>query len=85
MTGKDPGGIIISILLGIAGSFLFNYSDKFIGLYQEGETTGFTGALIGADIPLALCRLFKKKAAKYPAEYKIPAKFAGIFNFPIRE
>ncbi len=61
MPGKDPGGIIITILLGIAGSVVFTYLGQFIGLYQEGETAGFIGAVIGAIILLAVYRMFKKK------------------------
>jgi len=61
MPGKDPGGIIITILLGIAGSFIFTYLGQFLGLYQEGETAGFIGAVIGAVILLAIYRMFKKK------------------------
>jgi len=60
MPGKDPGGIIITILIGIAGSFIFTYLGKFLGLYQEGETAGFIGAVIGAIILLAVYRVFKK-------------------------
>ena len=59
--GKDPGGIIITILIGIAGSFVFTYLGKFLGLYQEGETAGFIGTVIGAIILLILYRMFKKK------------------------
>ena len=62
MPGKDPGGIIITILLGIAGSVVFTYLGQFIGLYQEGETAGFIGAVIGAIILLAIYRIFKKKS-----------------------
>jgi uncharacterized membrane protein YeaQ/YmgE (transglycosylase-associated protein family) len=61
MPGKDPGGIIITILLGIAGSFIFTYLGQLLGLYQEGETAGFVGAVIGAVILLAIYRMFKKK------------------------
>lgn len=61
MPGKDPGGIIITILLGIAGSFLFTYVGKFLGIYEPGETAGFIGAVIGAIILLAIYRMFKKK------------------------
>ncbi len=60
MPGKDPGGIIITILLGIGGSVVFTYLGKFLGLYQEGETAGFIGAVIGAIILLAVYRMFKK-------------------------
>ena len=63
MPGKDPGGIIVTILIGIAGSFVFTYLGKFLGIYQEGETAGFIGATAGAIILLAVYRLFKKKSA----------------------
>lgn len=61
MPGKDPGGIFITILIGIAGSFLFTYLGKFLGIYQEGEAAGFIGATVGAIILLAIYRMFKKK------------------------
>lgn len=62
MPGKDPGGIIITILIGIAGSFVFTYLGQFLGIYSEGETAGFIGATLGAIILLALYRLYKKKS-----------------------
>ena len=61
MPGKDPGGIIITILLGIGGSVVFTYLGKFLGLYQEGETAGFIGAVLGAIILLAVYRMFRKR------------------------
>jgi len=61
MPGKDPGGIIITILLGIAGSIVFTYLGQFLGIYEQGQTAGFIGATIGAIILLAIYRLFKKK------------------------
>ena len=61
MPGKDPGGFIITMLIGVAGAILFTYLGKAIGMYQEGEAAGFIGATIGAIILLALYRLFKKK------------------------
>jgi uncharacterized membrane protein YeaQ/YmgE (transglycosylase-associated protein family) len=61
MPGKDPGGIIVTILIGIAGSLLFTYVGQAIGFYQAGESAGFIGATIGAIILLAIYRLFKKK------------------------
>jgi len=62
MPGKDPGGIIITILIGIAGSIVFTYLGQFFGFYEPGQTAGFIGATIGAIILLAIYRLFKKKA-----------------------
>ena len=61
MPGKDPGGFIITILLGIAGAFVATYLGKFLGIYEPGETAGFIGATIGAMIILWLYRIFLKK------------------------
>lgn len=61
MPGKDPGGCIITILLGIAGAFVATYLGKFLGIYQPGETGGFIGATIGAIIILWLYRIILKK------------------------
>lgn len=63
MPGKDPGGIIITILIGIAGSLIFTYGGRLIGFYQEGDSAGFIGATIGAIILLAIYRMFKKKTS----------------------
>jgi uncharacterized membrane protein YeaQ/YmgE (transglycosylase-associated protein family) len=61
MPGKDPGGCIITILLGIAGAFVATFLGKFLGIYQPGDTAGFIGATIGAIIILWLYRIFLKK------------------------
>ena len=58
MPGRDPGGIIITMLLGIAGSFLGTFIGQALGLYQSGQGAGFIMSLIGAIILLALYRLF---------------------------
>ena len=57
MPGKDPGGIIITILLGIAGSLLAGFLGRAVGWYQPGEATGFIASLIGAIILLAIYRV----------------------------
>jgi len=61
MPGKDPGGCIITILLGIAGAFIATYLGKFLGIYQPGETAGFIGAVIGSLSILWLYRILPKK------------------------
>lgn len=61
MPGKDPGGCIITILLGIGGAFVATYLGKFLGIYEPGETAGFIGAVIGAVIILWLYRIFLRK------------------------
>jgi uncharacterized membrane protein YeaQ/YmgE (transglycosylase-associated protein family) len=62
MPGKDPGGIIVTILIGIAGAFVGGYIGTFLGL---GRVTGFNlGSLLlatgGGVVLLALYRVIKK-------------------------
>ena len=54
MPGKDPGGIIVTILIGIAGSFLGGFIGRAVGLYQPGQPAGFIMSVIGALILLAI-------------------------------
>jgi uncharacterized membrane protein YeaQ/YmgE (transglycosylase-associated protein family) len=61
LPGKDPGGCIITILLGISGAFIATYLGKLLGIYEPGETAGFIGATIGAIIILLLYRMFIKR------------------------
>lgn len=61
MPGKDPGGFIVTILLGIAGSFIATYLGQAMGLYDAGEPAGFIGGVIGAIILLLLYRLIVKR------------------------
>lgn len=63
MPGKDPGGIFITILLGIAGSFLASFVGKALGLYQQGQAAGFIMSLLGAIVLLLLYRMFKGRTA----------------------
>ena len=57
MPGRDPGGCIITILLGIAGSFLASYLGRAMDWYQEGQTAGFIFSVIGAMILLLIYRI----------------------------
>jgi uncharacterized membrane protein YeaQ/YmgE (transglycosylase-associated protein family) len=57
MPGRDPGGFIITILLGIAGAFLATWLGQAIGWYQAGEGAGFIGAVVGAVIILIIYRM----------------------------
>jgi len=60
MPGKDPGGIIITIILGICGALLAKVLGQALGLYAEGQTAGFIGAIVGAILLLAIYRMIKK-------------------------
>ncbi|HEY0419955.1 MAG TPA: GlsB/YeaQ/YmgE family stress response membrane protein [Acetobacteraceae bacterium] len=57
MPGRDPGGFIITILLGMAGALVATYLGQRIGWYGPGENAGFIGAVIGAMILLFAYRL----------------------------
>jgi uncharacterized membrane protein YeaQ/YmgE (transglycosylase-associated protein family) len=58
MPGRDPGGFIITILLGIAGSEVATFLGRTIGLYRGERTAGFIGSVIGAIIILAVYRWY---------------------------
>lgn len=57
MPGRDPGGCIITILLGIAGALVAGYLGQAVGWYKVGEGAGFIAAIVGAFILLFLYRL----------------------------
>jgi uncharacterized membrane protein YeaQ/YmgE (transglycosylase-associated protein family) len=62
MPGKDPGGFIVTILLGIAGAFIATYLGQALGWYKAGQPAGWIMSIIGAMILLLLYRLlFKRK------------------------
>jgi uncharacterized membrane protein YeaQ/YmgE (transglycosylase-associated protein family) len=63
MPGKDPGGIFITMLLGVAGALLATFIGSHLGLYQEGQSAGFLMSLLGAIIILAIYRMFRGKAS----------------------
>ena len=63
MPGKDPGGFIITILLGIAGAFVATYLGQAIGWYRAGEGAGFIGAIVGAIIILVGYRMIAGRRA----------------------
>lgn len=57
MPGKDPGGIIVTILLGIAGSFVAGMLGHALGWYSAQEGPGIIASIIGAVILLAIYRM----------------------------
>ena len=63
MPGKDPGGIIITMLLGIAGSLLAGYLGRALGWYQAGQGAGLIMSVVGAILLLAIYRLLKRRSA----------------------
>jgi uncharacterized membrane protein YeaQ/YmgE (transglycosylase-associated protein family) len=61
MPGRDPGGFIITMLLGVAGAFIATWLGQAIGWYQAGEGAGFIGAVVGAVILLLIYRFVVKR------------------------
>jgi uncharacterized membrane protein YeaQ/YmgE (transglycosylase-associated protein family) len=61
MPGKDPGGWIVTILLGIAGALLAGYLGQAVGWYQPGQAAGFIASVVGAIVLLLLYRLLFKR------------------------
>ena len=57
MPGKDPGGIIVTILLGIAGSMLASFLGRMLGWYRPGQGAGFVASLLGALLLLFIYRM----------------------------
>ncbi|GBH31990.1 hypothetical protein MBESOW_P3251 [Sphingobium xenophagum] len=58
MPGRDPGGCIVTILLGIAGALLAGFVGRLAGFYAPGERAGFIAAILGSVAVLALYRWF---------------------------
>jgi len=61
MPGKDPGGVIITILLGIVGSVVGRWVGRGLGLYGPDDAAGFLMSLVGAVLLLALYRVFTRR------------------------
>ena len=55
--GRDPGGCIITMLIGIAGSFVASFLGQKLGWYQPGQPAGFIASVVGAMLLLLLYRL----------------------------
>jgi uncharacterized membrane protein YeaQ/YmgE (transglycosylase-associated protein family) len=62
MPGRDPGGIIITILLGIAGAVVGGWLGRVFGFYGPGEPAGFIMALVGAVVLLWIYRLATRRS-----------------------
>jgi uncharacterized membrane protein YeaQ/YmgE (transglycosylase-associated protein family) len=63
MPGRDPGGFILTTLLGIAGGFLGGILGRTVGWYREGDPVGFLMAVVGAVALLAGYRLIWKPSS----------------------
>ncbi len=60
--GDDKLGLIMTAVLGVAGSFLASYAGQALGLYKQGDVAGFIASVIGAVILLVIYGLVTKKS-----------------------
>lgn len=59
--GKDPGGFIITALIGIAGAFIAKYIGQAVGWYRPDQNAGFIASVIGAIILLVIYGMATRK------------------------
>ena len=59
--GRDPGGFIVTILLGIAGALVGGFAGRAMNLYAENEGAGWLMSILGAVILLALYRMMVRR------------------------
>jgi uncharacterized membrane protein YeaQ/YmgE (transglycosylase-associated protein family) len=65
MPGKDPGGFIVTILLGIAGALLGGFIGRALGMYGEGEGAGMLMSIGGAFLLLVIYRMTFGRTARH--------------------
>lgn len=63
MPGKDPGGFIVTILIGIGGSLVATWLGRAVGWYREGQSAGFIMSVAGAVLLLAVYHFVKRRMA----------------------
>lgn len=66
MPGRDPGGIIVTMLIGIVGAVVGGFVGRAVGLYQPGEPAGFFMATLGAILLLFIYRLAVGRRSTIP-------------------
>ena len=59
MPGKDPGGFVVTVLLGIAGAVVATFLGRSMGWYAEGQSAGIVASVLGAILLLVIYRLFR--------------------------
>jgi uncharacterized membrane protein YeaQ/YmgE (transglycosylase-associated protein family) len=61
MPGRDPGGFIVTILLGVAGALLGGFIGQVLGFYEANEGAGWLMSILGAVLLLALYRMMVRR------------------------
>ena len=60
--GKESGGFLVSIIIGIVGALVATFLGRAVGWYQAGESAGFIGATVGAIIVLVVYHALRRKS-----------------------
>jgi len=60
--GRDPGGFIVTPLIGIGGAVVATYLGQFLHIYEPGQNAGFIGAVVGAVIILVIYRAIRRRS-----------------------
>jgi uncharacterized membrane protein YeaQ/YmgE (transglycosylase-associated protein family) len=63
MPGNDPGGFIVTVLLGIAGALVGGFLGRALGFYGPDQVAGYIMSIVGAIVLLALYRMMTKRSA----------------------
>ena len=74
MPGRDPGGLLVTMLLGIAGALVAGFIGRALGWYEPGEAAGFIMATVGA---ILLLFVYRKMSAKASSRGESRPAFAG--------
>lgn len=61
MPGRDPGGVFVTMLIGVAGALIAGFIGRMLGLYAPGQRAGFLMSVLGAMLLLAIYRLMKPR------------------------
>jgi len=60
--GRDPGGFIVTPLIGIGGAVVATYLGQFLHIYEPGQNAGFIGAVVGAVVILLVYRAIRRRS-----------------------
>ena len=64
MPGRQGGGVIVTMLLGVAGAFAMGFIGRSVGWYAYGDGPGLIGSTVGAIVGLAICGLVTRNASR---------------------
>ena len=65
MPGRDPGGILVTMLLGIAGAAVAGFIGRAVGWYEPGDAAGFIASIVGAVLLLVIYRALMRRGGSH--------------------